>query len=766
MKVSRRRLAGLVSLAAACAIGLDHAAETSPASNVVRSGADTYHITAVDYSSWAVDPTAPGSDLPSVGRSLFDYLVSERTENTETYRVPFPFSALIDRIRERLAQQEYNGGTRVVMIPMGRSLQRTAAAPDFFKYPRIVFAVTGEPATDERDAGMLLKDRLYVAYVEKTGVLEIISYNDAAGRFEFQLVKDYRPGSQPRVFYANRAICISCHQNHAPIFSKAIWSETNGNGRVARLLHSQRGDFDLSAQANTDSPDDIDKATVRANALVTLQSLWRRGCEDAQNRSQSQRCRAAAFRAVLQYGLSSEQDFESAAPSYQSDFVSTFGRIWRQTWPQGLSVAQSALPDRNPFGGTISSYGGGGSGETPLNWIAAAHVPAELDPLNPRPAREIWHFAGAMDTRRFIAGWAKFFATDDFRALDAHLMRQGRPEGASRAVYRAQCAAVRDPLHTRGFKLQCASDAPAAHGADLAARFDKMGSGRIDWLNLGTAGQLRDVPFDGKAAQRVGSEYILLAIPKKKGLAARLPDGRALESVHIRWDAGAADENSARPIEARVEVVVVDDFALARQALDRLLAKQPELFDNAPLARANLMRALVSELGWAERSWCCVDSTHMPPPTLDTPEASASALAKPGLQPFFHYCATCHLTHEQFPPNFLWGEATQVAENLRQCAPRMLVRLSAWRTPLDQRVKSPMPPPMFLQVLGIPAQGWAGSEELELLRDYVERLAREEGRPSDVDALLKDGYEALPRCLPGPQGDYRSPERSNGVRRD
>jgi hypothetical protein len=73
---------------------------------------------------------------------------------------------------------------------------------------------------------------------------------------------------------------------------------------------------------------------------------------------------------------------------------------------------------------------------------------------------------------------------------------------------------------------------------------------------------------------------------------------------------------------------------------------------------------------------------------------------------------------------------------------------------------------MFLQVLGIPAQGWAGSEELELLRDYVERLAREEGRPSDVDALLKDGYEALPRCLPGPQGDYKSPERSNGIRRD
>jgi hypothetical protein len=221
-----------------------------------------------DYSSWAVDPNAAGPNLPPLGRSLFDYLMMEPADGKNVYRVPFPLAALIDRIQARLGQQEYGGATRVVMIPIGRSLQRTAAAPDFFRYPRIVFAVTGEPRTDEHDAGALLKDRLYLGYVEKTGLLEIIGYNEAAGRFEFQVVKDYRAGAQPKVFYANRAICISCHQNHAPIFSKAIWGETNANGQVARLLSLQRRDLHLSAQANIDFPDDIDKATVRANALV------------------------------------------------------------------------------------------------------------------------------------------------------------------------------------------------------------------------------------------------------------------------------------------------------------------------------------------------------------------------------------------------------------------------------------------------------------------------------------------------------------------
>ena len=630
------------------------------------------------------------------------------------------------------------------MIPMGRSLQRMAAAPEFFKYPRVVFAVIGEPATNERDAGALLKDRLYIGYVEKTGVLEVISYNEAAGRFEFQLVKDYRGNAQPKVFYANRAICISCHQNHAPIFSKAIWGESNANGRVAELLRSQRADFDLSAQANIDFPDDIDKATVRANTLVSLQSVWQQGCLDTQNRSQSQRCRAAAFTAVLQYGLSGEQDFDSGSPNYQSDFVSTFGRVWHQTWPQGLNVAQSSLPDRNPVGGSVSSYGGGGAGESSLNWIAAAHVSAELDPLNPRPAREIWRFAGALDAYRFISGWEKFFAADDFRALDDHLLQQGKSDAAQRSVYQAQCTGVPGGPGTGGFKLQCASDPSVARGVNLAGRFDDKGSGRIDWLNFGAAGQVRDVLLKG-SIQRVGSEYRLRAVPKRKGLGARLPDGQALENIQIRWLAETLGAKQSKRLEVRVEVI--DDFALARRAIDRLLAKQPGLFDTAPLARTSLMRALFSELGMAERSWCCLDDSGMPPVTLDPPEVSASALAKPELLPFVHYCAMCHLTREQFPPNFLSGDANRVTENLRQCAPRILVRLSAWRTQAGQRVKSPMPPETALPALGTTTRRWANSEELELLRDYVEELSRREGKPSDVGELLKDGYEALPRCL-------------------
>ena len=410
-------------------------------------------------------------------------------------------------------------------------------------------------------------------------------------------------------------------------------------------------------------------------------------------------------------------------------------------------MAQSSLLDRNPFGGAVSSYGGGGSGELSLNWIAASHVPAELDPLNPRPAREIWRFAGALDANRFVTGWAKFFAADDFRALDAHLLRQRSSDNAQRSVYRGLCTRVRDAAGTRGFKFQCAGNASIVHGVHLAGHIEDSGSGRIDWMNFGSAGQVRDVALDG-SIQRAGSQYSMRAVPKRKGLEARLSDGRAVERVEMRWLAETPEAKQSRPLEVTVEVTVIDDFGLARRAVDRLLANQPALFDGAPLARASLMRALFSELGMTERSWCCIDDTGMPPAALDPPQVSASALAQPELRPFIHHCAMCHLTNERFPPNFLSGDANRVAENLRQCAPRMLVRLSAWRPRTGQRVKSPMPPETALAALGTTTQRWARSEELEQMRGYIEELSRREGKPSDVGGLLKDDYEALPRCLP------------------
>jgi hypothetical protein len=138
---------------------------------------------------WSADPKSPGGNLPVQGRSLFDRLIGDEP-------VPFPFSALVEKIAR------HSPNPKIALVPLGRSLQRTASAPDFFAFPRFIVAADTDPAA----AGITLKDRLFLGYNEKAAIIEVISYNDDAARFEFQVVKDYRDSAQPKVFYANRAV--------------------------------------------------------------------------------------------------------------------------------------------------------------------------------------------------------------------------------------------------------------------------------------------------------------------------------------------------------------------------------------------------------------------------------------------------------------------------------------------------------------------------------------------------------------------------------
>ena len=64
-----------------------------------------------------------------------------------TAEVPFPFSALLRRVADATAVDPRGAPSfRAVLIPLGRSLQRAAAAPAFFESPRVVVAVEGHPA--------------------------------------------------------------------------------------------------------------------------------------------------------------------------------------------------------------------------------------------------------------------------------------------------------------------------------------------------------------------------------------------------------------------------------------------------------------------------------------------------------------------------------------------------------------------------------------------------------------------------------------------
>ena len=366
-------------------------------------------------------------DLPPVGRSRFDQLIGNAP-------VPYPFSRLIDTINRQM--QPDPGGLpplKVTLIPLGRSLQRDAGAPDFFRFPRVVAAADGisKPGIPP------LKDRLFLGFHEKGAVVEVISYNDAAGRFEFQVVRDYQKGKTPQVFYARRSLCLACHQNAAPIFARPLWDETPANPAIASRLKAAQRDFYGVRLSGTDIAYFIDTAADRANLFSVWQMLWQQGCGMGET---GERCRMQAFAAALDYAR------RNTLPA--PDSLQALDRRWKTRWPRGLAIPNPDLPNRDP--------------------LAALQDPAN-DPLLLRPPLETWH---APDKTAFVVGLAGMLdahATGQLKATDlAAPLERLRARGVfaarpfSHALLDDLQAELGRPRRTRSASLPLARTEPAS----------------------------------------------------------------------------------------------------------------------------------------------------------------------------------------------------------------------------------------------------------------------------------------------------------------
>ncbi len=670
---------------------------------------------------WVIDVAAPGPDLPPRGQSLFDYL-----RGASAPPVIFPFTDLLAQIRARLqlpptAPEPY----AAVLIPVGRSLQRHAAAPDYYRFPRVVVAVLDESPVA---AAPLLKDRLYLGYQEKTGVLEVISYNEAMGRFEFQVVKDYRPGATPRVYYAKRSICIACHQNQAPMFARPLWRETNANPAVAaRLLAEKRDFYGIKVRRGVDIPNAIDDATQRANRYAFAQLLWTGGCAAT---PAAERCRAALIDAALQLRLSGRRAYLSDDPGLAAIRVA-----WQRRWPAGLRLPNPDIPNRDPLAE--------GDAATTAREVS---VPASVDPLLPRPALAVARFDQVSDLDAVINGLAEFFSTVDIQLLDAALTR--RDDNVHSHSYSADCRFRRTPATTSQWRLdvQCV----AASGATLAVEGrlyftgQRLLRGAIDRVSVNDD-TLDDV---GVVADVVaGADGIDLSLTRG-GLQARRRNGNALASLRLHWRAAATHVGN---FTGRMELVERQDYAPLHKAVQALIeqtvAGRSEVLAAQALQRSVLMPALFAQLGIAKSPVCC-RAAALPVPRVES-SVTLDLTAQSGLEPrhaaalrtLQRYCAPCHDSAERFPPNFLSGDLDTVRAKLTHCAARIEYRLSMWNLAPARRGKTPMPPELALRADQIDPAQWPANPALIQIRDYIRTLRGT--RP-----VVTADYPQLETCLP------------------
>jgi hypothetical protein len=334
----------------------------------------------------------PGDDLPPPGtRSLFDHLIAQADG------LPYPFEKLVETIQR---QDPANKPPLTLMIPHGRSLLKAMAD---YQRPRVVLAADFQAPDTAANLGLTPRGQLFLGFVENANEIEVLSYNEAAGRFEFQLVQDYCEGCIPKLVYAKRAICTTCHQGGGPIFPQRPWNETNGQPETAAKIAEARFAAGFNRErylglpvANPLSvPERFDELTDIGNFLPTVQRTWIDGCGDGANGAA---CRRLGLKLALAYVLNPAGfDDKNADANQLRDLQST-------AWPQaGIAVSGNDLFNRDPLGeargvrGYLRTWfaskpkpGAGARNNEDLEaFDRLPKLPADLDPLTPRLPKRV-----------------------------------------------------------------------------------------------------------------------------------------------------------------------------------------------------------------------------------------------------------------------------------------------------------------------------------------------------------------------------------------
>jgi len=325
--ISKKTLAAgtVVAVAVLAAIGLLNSNSAPPITELAKVAVTS----TLPVSSKVIADT----DLPPVGtRSLFDHMIAQNDV------LPYPFSKLIALLKD----QNPSGEQPVtLLIGSGRSLLK--GSHDFAN-PRIVVAADFEGQNTPAGLGKATRGQLFMGFVENAHEIEVVSYNEAAGRFEYQLVQNYCDGCVPRIVYARRAICLTCHQGATPIFSQRPWNETNGQPSTAAAIIAARGADKpyegVPIQQPLAQSERFDQLTDVGNYLLAGQHLWLDGCGEKGNQ-----CRRQMLAVALQYA-DNAGSFDPQGPESNK-----LRALQAPSFPkEGIVVAESDLQNRDPLG--------------------------------------------------------------------------------------------------------------------------------------------------------------------------------------------------------------------------------------------------------------------------------------------------------------------------------------------------------------------------------------------------------------------------------
>lgn len=737
-----------------------------------------------DHATLSVSMSEFQESRPKVGRSYFDMIFSAPGSNTNTvqYQVPYPFNKIITKLEDYVglkSNSSDSAGVKVTIFPMGRSLQRNAAIAGsnqpfsfdpFFRFPRIVMGVDGEP-THENSLLLNLKNKIYIGFNERAEILEAISYNEEEGRYEYQIIRDYAPGKTPKVSYANRSLCLSCHQNQTPIFSRGPWSESNANKQMADSMkqkmdaafgqpacdssntqaycYKNSNPYYFGAPVRIDESVSyrLDTSTDQGNFIHAYQKMWKELCTTSE-------CKTTALKNFIMYRLNGNSGLIGSPE--QIAWLKNIEAGWKNKWPRGLSIPSPNVPNRDPLKdisdrGSASSFSTVNSKDVKSvqDLLTQSKIPTEFEPLLQRQPIDIWPNSGIEinNTNRMIKGLSQEFTFSDIKMIDQWLYKNKTKEQILTELS-ADCSIDPD-----GQNLAISCDGKSAEAFSLNAYISKVkNQGDVSDFAIKSAklncdaslSQSDQNKFSGKSCPqmtdliagyaKVSDEQAIVFLQRRDGLSVRTLHGYFAAEVFINLNTRKAS------LKVYDQSPLVNDV-MAKNAND--------IFKTTTFSRFQVMKSLIQyvKIKMDRMQNYNMNGLEM---SVDGESASPTVLQAnmTGSQIMKVTCAKCHANDEAVPPNFMGYAHQEISDvdqcrRIEQCAPRMIYRLKMRKCEKAQfqKKKNPMPPEFFLANNKVSTAEWQNVHNVKVL-NYLNSLVNESELAQDLASHGLAGADA------------------------
>jgi hypothetical protein len=260
--------------------------------------------------------------------------------------IPYPFTNLLDSFKLDVKE-----GTNILFIPKGRSLVKEYAD---YKNPRIIVRPLGlsidskEIAERRKEITSLgiNENDLFIGFAPNHKALEVISYNPKKGGYDFFIIENYEKGKIPKIVN-NPGLCLTCHQNEGPLFSRFPWNESLGDSAISAVLEKGNVEdksnqiMDLIRKANSDRAS-IEGIPLKNKNLERFSSNAVSGFDQSVRTANDSVLATKACEALCAKG-----DIECIKSVFKMDYVLSSKGIDQRI--DSMDMKSSAIPNRDPF---------------------------------------------------------------------------------------------------------------------------------------------------------------------------------------------------------------------------------------------------------------------------------------------------------------------------------------------------------------------------------------------------------------------------------